>query len=139
MNRSLAPDAESHGHRIAWRYAAVVATVGDSLVLRALERSFNVVVTAFGNSAIVARVVALYRGLPPDAAPRVRLAGCLVFSAATVHVLLVGFHDLLRPPVAGLGWIVILPMSLVCICLPHVVVAAWETSRTVRSLRGRVR
>ena len=128
-------DGESFKSDAENRHAAAGAMVGNSWLFRSLERCFQLVVTAWETSAVWMGLSACFGDPRIGPSQRVRLVGCGVLSAATVHILLVGFDYLVKPPMVGLGWIIAVPLALVCISWPRTVVRALASSRV---LRGRM-
>lgn len=120
------------------RHAAAAAVASDGWLIGRLERCFEMVAIAWRTSAARMRLAAVFGDPQIGPAQRVRLVGCAVLSAATVHILLVGFDDLLKGAMAGLGWIIAVPLALVCIGLPGATVRALESSRVLRGRRSRV-
>ena len=118
------------------RYAAATALVGDSWVIRTLERCFTLVVTKWRTSAVGTGLAAYAKDPLVSPSQWVRRAGCAAVSAAIVHALLVGVSAFTKPPLTGVTWIVLVPTALVCVCWPGSVVSAWRSSRIIRVRKG---
>lgn len=129
-------DSASTESRSAGRYAAAADIVGASRLFRGLERCLELLVIAWEASAIRTRLVACFDDASRESSQRVRLIGCAVLSAASVHIALVGIDYLMRPPMVGLGWIVAVPLAVVCIGWPRATVRALASSRVLRSRRS---
>ncbi len=115
---------------------AAAAVVSGSWLLRTLERLFQLVPAAWEASAARSTLATLFWGPGTTVSQSLRMAGWALLSATTVHLLLVGVRDLLKPPMTGVIWIVAIPLALALVCLPDAFVAAWRSSRTLRGRSG---
>ena len=108
---------------------ALSSIVTDSRLLGSIERFFESVLAAYHNSAATAGLLAALTPSQPRDGHWVRMAGWMALSAVSVHVLLVGIEGLVRPPIAGIGWLAAVPLAIACIWKPEAAVTAWRGSR----------
>ena len=110
-----------------WRYEPdrIVTLADRSRLLQTVERFFKRSMKACEESATKARLKEVLH--PSVETAPVRLAGWMGFCAATTHVWLLGIDA------TGLGWVAAVPFTLACISRPEAILAAWKTSRFLRS------
>lgn len=99
------------------------ALVDSAWLLRIVERSFELTLAAWRYSSTRRWLEAVC----PPAQPAdawVAIAGWIALGASTAHIALIGFDRLFGATGAGVGWLALFGMALVCISRPAAVAAS---------------
>jgi hypothetical protein len=120
----------------AERHNDAAGVVGGSGLVRGVEHFFEGTVRAWRSSSVRTGLIALVGGLPPTTTDVVRFIGWVALSASVTHIALVGFARLLAPPLSGVGWLLAVPLAVVCIARPDAAADAWIRVRRHGSRLG---